>query len=328
MVWVAPLTLLIWVYAEREQIVTMPGVTIPIEVRTSDSNRLVTLRRPPDKLIVVELSGPRASLDRVRDLLKPTPTGTPVQINVDEKLATGGKELLTVREINQLSVFRDNGITVKSAQPPYLFVDIDSYEERDLPIKPSDEAAKKLNSATFLPDTVRVRAPSQLFKTAEAAGQPLYVTADLSKRELNSGASHPERQTLDKVLVSWQHRENVTITPSTVSATVEFRHDDDRYTIPGSVVVFVQAPPDFSKEFDVAMDAKFIPDFTVTGLTELLEPIRKKEFIVTPRLAVSSFDAGKGRISRKLLVDLPPGVSLAPETAKRIDEWYFTVTAK
>src|SRR4051794_25546245 len=121
LVWVAPLTLLIWVYAEREQVVTLPGVTIPIDVRTNGHNRLVNLRRPDDKLIVVELAGARASLDRVRELLKPAPGGAPIQIYVDEKLATGGKDLPTLSQIANNPVFVNNGITVKSAQPPTLF---------------------------------------------------------------------------------------------------------------------------------------------------------------------------------------------------------------
>src|SRR3954466_12407629 len=73
LVWVAPLTLLIWVYAEREQTVTLGPVTFPLEVRTTDPNKLATLRKPQDKNVVVELSGPRARLDRVRELLQPRP---------------------------------------------------------------------------------------------------------------------------------------------------------------------------------------------------------------------------------------------------------------
>src|SRR5436190_9802372 len=110
LVWVAPLTLLIWVYAEREQEVTLPGVTIPIDVRTNDHGRTVRLRRPDDKLIVVELKGSRSSMDRVRELLRPTDKGAPIQITVDQKLAVGGKDLQTVNEIANHPIFVNNGI--------------------------------------------------------------------------------------------------------------------------------------------------------------------------------------------------------------------------
>src|SRR5689334_21555844 len=41
--WVVPLTVLIWVYAEREQLADDPKVPIPIEVRTSDPNRIARI---------------------------------------------------------------------------------------------------------------------------------------------------------------------------------------------------------------------------------------------------------------------------------------------
>src|SRR5258706_9196582 len=63
--WVAPLTVLIWIYAEREQSVPYSGVSFPIELRTTDSNRLVTLRDPSDHNVVATLLGPRTAVERV-----------------------------------------------------------------------------------------------------------------------------------------------------------------------------------------------------------------------------------------------------------------------
>ena len=41
--WVAPLTILIWVYAEREQVV-QKEVTLPIAVKSTDPKLIVSLR--------------------------------------------------------------------------------------------------------------------------------------------------------------------------------------------------------------------------------------------------------------------------------------------
>src|SRR3954467_3445784 len=49
--WVVPLTILIWIYAEREQLATEPVVIIPIDVKTTAPNRVVTLISPADKNI-------------------------------------------------------------------------------------------------------------------------------------------------------------------------------------------------------------------------------------------------------------------------------------
>src|SRR5689334_18283698 len=41
--WVVPLTLLIWIYAEREQIATLPNETIPFQLVSPDPNKTVEL---------------------------------------------------------------------------------------------------------------------------------------------------------------------------------------------------------------------------------------------------------------------------------------------
>src|SRR4051812_37804191 len=58
MAWVVPLTILIWIYAEREQLAPAPGRVIPIDVKTSAPNRVVKLLSPVDKNIVADLAGP------------------------------------------------------------------------------------------------------------------------------------------------------------------------------------------------------------------------------------------------------------------------------
>src|SRR4051812_25126512 len=61
--WVAPLTILIWVYAEREQVVQRE-TTIPIAVKSTDPNRIVSLK-PGDESILAFVGGPRLAVDRV-----------------------------------------------------------------------------------------------------------------------------------------------------------------------------------------------------------------------------------------------------------------------
>src|SRR6185503_12478433 len=52
--WVAPLTVLIWIYAEREQVAEYKGHTFPVEVKTSDTRSIVTLLSPSDGLITAD----------------------------------------------------------------------------------------------------------------------------------------------------------------------------------------------------------------------------------------------------------------------------------
>ena len=57
MAWAAPLTILIWVYAESEQQVTDAGQPISIEVKSRDPNKIVTLDRDV-RSITCDLTGP------------------------------------------------------------------------------------------------------------------------------------------------------------------------------------------------------------------------------------------------------------------------------
>src|SRR2546425_10231277 len=63
--WVVPLTLLIWIYAEREQVATTKDVAIPFDLVSVDPNVSVALNRAQDKNLVLELQGPQARLQDV-----------------------------------------------------------------------------------------------------------------------------------------------------------------------------------------------------------------------------------------------------------------------
>src|SRR5881398_575967 len=61
--WVGPLTLLIWVWAEREQTQEISLNDVPVQVVSSDPNRFVH----GEAKVALRLKGPQATLDRVRE---------------------------------------------------------------------------------------------------------------------------------------------------------------------------------------------------------------------------------------------------------------------
>src|SRR5882762_4342139 len=67
LLWVGPLTVLIWIYAEREQLATAPNVKVPVELVSSDPNFIVSLANPEQRWVTVSLSGPHAQLDTARE---------------------------------------------------------------------------------------------------------------------------------------------------------------------------------------------------------------------------------------------------------------------
>src|SRR3954470_23672127 len=56
--WVAPLTILIWIYAEREQLATQKNFPIPVEVRSSDPRQVIEVQFPNDGTVRADLVGP------------------------------------------------------------------------------------------------------------------------------------------------------------------------------------------------------------------------------------------------------------------------------
>src|SRR5438105_4666740 len=79
--WVVPITLFIWIYAEREQVArTENPVSVPFDL-VSDSSRIVTLVRQ-DKNVMLKLEGPQARLQHVLDTLQAgtNPRGLELQI--------------------------------------------------------------------------------------------------------------------------------------------------------------------------------------------------------------------------------------------------------
>src|SRR4051812_36261847 len=67
--WVGPLTLLIWIWAEREQTQEIGLNDVPVQVTSSDPNRYVELAQSGQNKVSLRLKGPQATLDRVRERL-------------------------------------------------------------------------------------------------------------------------------------------------------------------------------------------------------------------------------------------------------------------
>jgi hypothetical protein len=330
LLWVVPLTLLIWIYAEREQTVTLPTEPVSIDVRTNDHNRLVDLRFPQDKNIIVELSGPRARIDRLREMLQPNPEGgAAIQIYVDPQIGLGSQQLTTVSQINNLPVFKNNGITVKSAQPPFLSVFIDDYDKRMVPVRiPPDYASFFSDQTRFIPDMVEIRAPKTMIERAETANQ-LFVYPILPKRE--DLKNKTGTITVENVPVHWPdfrgdtqlatRRENVTYAPYAVTAKLDIKQRDAEYVIP-SVPIVKETPGLFEKRFNVVY-SDFIPNVAVVGPMEQIEAIKRGDRKVKARLEISSLDP-KGPGQRQLQWELPEGVKLAPSMAEKAN-WKFSI---
>jgi hypothetical protein len=172
--WVAPLTVLIWIYAEREQLYTVPSVTIPVKVVHSDPSRVVTVLEPLDKHLLVTIKGPRGEVEAVQEQFRTS--GAPVEIELERDVKAGE---LTIRaeRIGMDRRFTSRGVSVSNAQPGTLRVLVDDLVEHEVPVVPKFSLPVHYQ-VKFVPPTVKIKLPQDVYRVA-MTDQKLVAYADL-----------------------------------------------------------------------------------------------------------------------------------------------------
>lgn len=318
--WLAPLTLLIWIYAEREQIDSIDQ-SIPIEVRSDDPNRFVTLRMP-DKNVVAQLSGPRARLEEIRRQVQPQGDRPSVIITIDPNLPPQDvHQLDTAQQLSRNPIFVRSGITVGNCKPARLPVYVDEFVERELDVQAPAGATNIVGAPIFDPRRVKVRAPKSYFAEAERLG-PLVVEAELASTELLDKPG-PHEASVPVSCPRLRQDRNVTYTPNKVTAAFEVRQADVKYTIP-SMAVFVAGPQNLLSQYRVDC-APSVANVTVIGPPDKIELLQREDF-PKPKavLEVSGDDlpADVPRPPRRLIYrGLPEGVRVSPADEQRALEF-------
>src|SRR5215207_3808439 len=130
--WVVPLTLLIWIYAEREHVATRKDVAVPFELATIDPNLVVALTPRQDKNLILELQGPQARLQEVLQTLRGGMMPQGLRIDIPLNLTPNREhEIPTLSLVQNQKIFTDNGVLVLGVQPSRLEVMIDQVVERE-----------------------------------------------------------------------------------------------------------------------------------------------------------------------------------------------------
>lgn len=115
LLWVAPLTVLLWVYAEQEKLGKLNDVRVRIEVRSASTDRIVTLISPREGELRLDLEGPTASLEDVRSRIT-DPRSKPLEIVVNDPPGYEGDVSIADR-LNSNPAFAREAVVVKRAEP-------------------------------------------------------------------------------------------------------------------------------------------------------------------------------------------------------------------
>ncbi len=321
--WLVPLTFLIWVYAERQQVVPAT-LTIPIKLVSSDpANRLVDLKMQGNS-VIAQLSGPQSRIDELRQKIQLQGNSEPsVVITVPASSYTAGSTvpLDSASMLSQTSQFVRSGVTIISCQPEKLPVYVDQYQDREAEVQPPADAPAQIGSTDFTPSTVLVRAPEHSLPPKE---DKLVLHADFSKLQgLDTPGSH------DAVVGFLENPWNaVSINPSSVKVQFQVKQTDVAYTLP-SMPVFQDSPLNLLNGFKLKCDPN-LSSVPLIGPPEQINYLRQ-EAPVLPHatLSITRDDLAKvGQpIRKRLTFDFPEGakgVYVDPNYASQ-HEFEFTI---
>jgi hypothetical protein len=318
--WVIPLTVLIWIYAERQQLVQNPVVVpgVGVRIQNNDPSRIVQINGPEDPTFTLKLMGPQEGVRKVIDQLTQHIPREKLLLVVGANRPIQDNQRINIADaIQNQDLLKSNGVTVQEVQPPDLSVNIDILGRRSVDVHlPPD---KTNMSATFEPAKVTVLGPESLLKDL-GADLKAYPRLD-GYSQLNTSGTYP----LKSVPVELSAPAHLQVDPNHVDATVQVSQSDEVYEITDPVLVYVDARPVTLAKYSITFPDESINKVVVKGPKEQIEKIQNHEFIPRANLEISAEDAAtKTSITPKF--DLPPNVQVVnPEALKPIN---FTATQR
>jgi hypothetical protein len=303
LMWVAPLTVLIWVYAEREQTAREEDVALILAIRSEEPGRIVTLLRgESDNVVYVNLRGPRSRLEAVKANLS-----RPLPVTVDRNANLGSQDLRLQLLVPNAPLFQDNGVEVTNVRPSSIPIHVDQEVEHEIDITLREQDEEYITSAVFTPRSVKVRGPRLAFD--QAGGVRVY--ADISSLP---GARQPGEQQGRVPLELSTDNDLMRLNPNTAEAVLEVRQGDIEGEL-RSVPVWWGGPPNITNDYAVETD-EFIKNVRIIGPAEQIARL-ENETASPPPIAVlwvgrEDLPAGTDR-QKPLEWRMPPGVRVRDE---------------
>jgi hypothetical protein len=281
LLWAAPLTVMIWIYAERDGVDTVKGYNLVIGLRNNDlAHRVLRLQSPQDSRIRVDLTGPRALMESMQKKLS-NATEPLVRVDVDSNLPPGPHSI-SIASIGNDSLFVENGITVGNPDPPEITVDVDQLDQIDLDVQ-APASANLAAPPAFEPRKVRVRIPHSLLvgNRKYTAVAQLDTFPDIKTPGTHDLANVPV--VIVGPLGAAVSDPAVTVTPTFVSAKIEVKNSDETYTIP-SVPVWPLYPP--GEKYDAKLgdptSGGVLPMVKVVGPHDQIEALKSSDYSPRP----------------------------------------------
>lgn len=313
--WVVPLTVLIWVYAEREELGPPEKVTFKFQLVDSEPGRLVRVVEMIDgkpipiegSQVTAEITGPHARLEKVAGQL------IAGDVQIPAPRLDPGVHPLQANFMADAPIFKSNGITFNSIMPAELTVLVDPMKSVEVEVQPSPEERDSLAKVEFEPRKVQISMPESF-----ARDHPK-VTAYANLTDLTTPGAHQEDATISPSV----NDPHVTLSMVAVHAVYTVKNKNVAGVIP-SVPVWPTIPPLPNNYWgthhvEIAPGFDTIREVNVVGPPDVVQKLQDRTptgFPIKATFDVSATDganAAGGYSTAQVHIELPGGVRLTDE---------------
>lgn len=180
---VIPLTILIWVYAERAQTQNEP-LSVLIAFTTSNANFAATVPAVNES-ITLTLEGPRGQIEQFKKNMQELTRDSHLELALPNGDATvGTKTIILAQAIKADPHFASLNVTVKTA-PQELRVSVDPVISKVVTVAQPANAQVSLQNVSFDPPRVTVTGPTPLLNDDFSGDNPT-ISIDTSNLDLST----------------------------------------------------------------------------------------------------------------------------------------------
>ncbi len=260
------LTILIWMYAEAQNVTSKDNLPITIRVTPFANDEVLRLVDPMDGKFRISVGGKQASVDRVANGRQEELAS--MDFTPAHRLPLGQKVTVdSVAVLNALPYFQRNGLTVTSASPAQIRLDVEPQVlvrkaiifRGNLPVKITPDHADVL-----MPQSVR-----------DSVGEGHINVYARPLRELDTLPRQVEQTIAAQLIVEGPAPtdDRVVVSPQQVTLTLTIPQQREQSVEVPEVPVRIAAPPELLARYTIEIRPKSVR-VTVAGPDKLLERIR------------------------------------------------------
>jgi len=306
---VVPLTLLIWIYAERAQDVK-DTVEITPKVVMTEPTLIATVVSPASGALALDVEGPNALIGQLKTQLAERAMENALTLTLPPALTHVGQQNVDIANtLNNDPLFLNSGVTITKATPPFMTVTVDPLASPSVPVALPPDLASSLQNVTFDPPTVIVRGPKPRVEAQFPGNTPVLVDVANQAAQFTGGGT----RTIELPLVALPQDSHLTMSPQKVKMTFEVGTRDREVTIRNPIKIVVQKPLSLERYQVILKSNPVINNVIIRGPANVVSKFEDSSAVagLTAVLPIQLGDEGQTDRQRAVQIEgLPAGVRL------------------